>query len=401
MQNDALGKYSFIVGNNKLTYNTYNIYHAGNVSDIKSDLGFGSFAYINSLSFGSLTNKPTTLSGYGITDALSLSGGTLTSENAAVLTLNSNYPTEVSVKFTLNNNSKGYVGYDVNLGAYLYNSVATKSINIKDDGVAYAAGYKILTENNYNSYAPKLNGTGATGIWDISISGNADSATKATQDASGNVITSTYFPKTGGRINGTVEVSSGFLMWRLNAGAISGYFENNNLCAHKDYAWTATVLSWDSSGHLSLHHNLYVSGNVGIGASSTNYKLYVNGDSYISGNLLTGGGVTMYSQRSLKNVVDEEGLTLEELSSIKPTRYTWKDNRDSNIHFGGIADDIQQVLPEVVYKTKEGILTMDYGNAGFAIAASLIKPVIDHEQRIKALEKENELLKQELNRLRA
>lgn len=44
---------------------------------------------------------------------------------------------------------------------------------------------------------------------------------------------------------------------------------------------------------------------------------------------------------------------------------------------------------------------MDYGNAGFAIAASLIKPVVDHEERIKALEREKELLKQELNRLRA
>lgn len=44
---------------------------------------------------------------------------------------------------------------------------------------------------------------------------------------------------------------------------------------------------------------------------------------------------------------------------------------------------------------------MDYGNAGFAIASSLIKPVVDHEQRIKALEKENEELKQEIKRLKA
>ena len=133
-----------------------------------------------------------------------------------------------------------------------------------------------------------------------------------------------------------------------------------------------------------------------------------NGDSYSDGsmtlysdgNLLVSGGITMYSQRSLKNVLDECGLSLSELSVIKPTRYTWKDNRDNNIHIGGIADDVQQVLPEVVYKTKDGMLTMDYGNAGFAIAASLIKPVVDHEERIKALEKENEMLKQELNKLR-
>lgn len=137
------------------------------------------------------------------------------------------------------------------------------------------------------------------------------------------------------------------------------------------------------------------SGCVGINTDSPSSSLHV------AGNILATGGITMYSQRSLKNIVDERSLSLLELSTIKPTRYTWKDGRDNNIHIGGIADDVKQVLPEVVYKTADGTLTMDYGNAGFAIAASLIKPVIDHDQRIKALERENVLLKQELNRLRA
>ena len=40
--------------------------------------------------------------------------------------------------------------------------------------------YTLLHSNNYNSYAPKLDGTGASGTWDISISGNASTATTAT-----------------------------------------------------------------------------------------------------------------------------------------------------------------------------------------------------------------------------
>lgn len=44
---------------------------------------------------------------------------------------------------------------------------------------------------------------------------------------------------------------------------------------------------------------------------------------------------------------------------------------------------------------------MDYGNAGFAIAASLIKPVVDHEEKIRQLQKRVSELEQELNRLRA
>ena len=120
----------------------------------------------------------------------------------------------------------------------------------------------------------------------------------------------------------------------------------------------------------------------------------------VQGNILATGGVTMQSARKLKNIQDERGLSLEELKIIKPTRFTWKDNRDEKIHIGGIADDVMKVLPEVIYKTDDDTLTMDYGNAAFAIAASLIKPVINHEQRIKVLEEENEQLKREIEQLK-
>ena len=136
-------------------------------------------------------------------------------------------------------------------------------------------------------------------------------------------------------------------------------------------------------------------GFLGIGIENPSAKLHV------SGNVLATGGVTMYSMRALKNVVDERGLSLSELSTIKPTRYTWKDGRDNRLHFGGIADDIQQVLPEVVYSTSDGILTMDYGNASFAVASSLIKPVVDHEKRIAMLEEENKQLRLEVERLKS
>ena len=106
----------------------------------------------------------------------------------------------------------------------------------------------------------------------------------------------------------------------------------------------------------------------------------------MSGSLLVGGGVTMYSARVLKDVVDERGLTLDEMSVIKPTRFRWKDGRDGRMHVGGIADDVRKVLPEVVYESR-GILSMDYGNAAFVMAASLIKPVTEHERKIAELER--------------
>lgn len=118
------------------------------------------------------------------------------------------------------------------------------------------------------------------------------------------------------------------------------------------------------------------------------------------GNLIAPGAITMFSQLSMKNVIDYDGLSLAQLAQIKPARFTWKDGRDTLVHAGGIADEVMQVLPEVVYRTKDDKLTMDYGSAGFFIAASLIKPVIDHEQRLQSAEKEIKDLKAENKRLR-
>lgn len=60
-----------------------------------------------------------------------------------------------------------------------------------------------LNEKNYTDYAPTKTGVGASGTWNINITGTA---TKATQDASGNVIIDTYAKKTyvDGAISGAV-----------------------------------------------------------------------------------------------------------------------------------------------------------------------------------------------------
>lgn len=72
--NDVAGNYTLKIGQNELTYNTYAIIHAGNLSSytatLQSNLGLGSFAYKSSLAFSELSAHPTTLSGYGITDFL-------------------------------------------------------------------------------------------------------------------------------------------------------------------------------------------------------------------------------------------------------------------------------------------------------------------------------------------
>lgn len=51
----------------------------------------------------------------------------------------------------------------------------------------------MLSSSNYNSYSPTLTGTGASGTWGISISGNAGTATTATNLSGGSVSASSIY----------------------------------------------------------------------------------------------------------------------------------------------------------------------------------------------------------------
>lgn len=63
------------------------------------------------------------------------------------------------------------------------------SLVSKNNGSIAKGGWTILDESNYNLFTPTLHGTGATGTWDINISGNA------IHDSEGNKIVDTYAKK--------------------------------------------------------------------------------------------------------------------------------------------------------------------------------------------------------------
>ena len=113
-------------------------------------------------------------------------------------------------------------------------------------------------------------------------------------------------------------------------------------------------------------------------------------------NVTVSGTFSNPSSLVLKNIIDRDGLTLEQLSKIKPTRFTWKDGRDSLVHIGGIADEVKEVMPEVIHEQEDGTYSMEYANAVFAMVSSLVKYVEQNQKRIEELEKEIEQLKSRL-----
>lgn len=219
----------------------------------------------------------------------------------------------------------------------------------------------------------------------------------------------------GSTANAKLHVYGGLLTESQSgwSGAFKGGAKSAVYAAHSDGYGLSVMSTAATTDNIYLFRvwRGSLTGTSGTGVAVLDVK--ANGTIQTSGNLVVGGGITMYSQRSLKNILSYDGLSLEQLSVIKPIKFTWKDGRDNRYHVGGVADDVETVVPEVVYSTND-FLTMDYGNAGFYVAASLIKPVIHcynkvekHEKDIDylkrenvAIKKENEALRKEINQLR-
>lgn len=154
------------------------------------------------LAFGSLTNKPTTISGYGITDAytktqadgkyVTLStvqtiSGLKTFSNVIRLGYNSIH----RVHKDEGNNASGtwwytanYTAIQAGIGCFTDNNASprlfmgwgetpwttTSNLSVSSTALTYK-GNSILHSANYNAYAPTKTGGGASGTWTIDVTG--------------------------------------------------------------------------------------------------------------------------------------------------------------------------------------------------------------------------------------
>ena len=95
---------------------------------------------------------------------------------------------------------------------------ATEPFRISGAGEAYVSGNVVLNASNYNSYAPTLTGTGASGNWAINVTGSAGSTTVLNQIASfptannqdfNSLTTGGYYNIVWGNFTGTLNTPSG------------------------------------------------------------------------------------------------------------------------------------------------------------------------------------------------
>lgn len=192
----------------------------------------------------------------------------------------------------------GGVAFGVNrqkLGAYIMRSTAART--------AWVESAELLHTQNYTSYTVTKTGSGASGTWGISISGNATTSTKLATarsingtnfDGSGNITTATWgtartltIGNTGKSVNGGGNVS-----------------------------WSLSEIGAAASNHTHSYLPLSggtMTGNISYRGSKATYKMIEfidnSSDAYGNGIAIGGGGLTIIGGGESADVVKSTSTT--------------------------------------------------------------------------------------------
>jgi FtsZ-binding cell division protein ZapB len=133
-------------------------------------------------------------------------------------------------------------------------------------------------------------------------------------------------------------------------------------------------------------------GNVGIGTTSPQDKLDVNG--YVRAN-----GSRLTSDIRWKENIEPLNDALDLVSQLRGVSYDWIDpSRGEGRQIGVIAQEVEQVFPEVVHTDSQGYKSVEYAKlvAPLIEAVKTLKAENDEmDTRIDSLVVENEVLKEE------
>ena len=126
-----------------------------------------------------------------------------------------------------------------------------------------------------------------------------------------------------------------------------------------------------------------------------------SGNTICPGNLLTNGGITMYSDLRKKNVLNSIIVPLDVMANADLFDYIFKTDEKCKVRAGTSAQYWNVFLPQVTDTDNEGFFTMSYDVLATTCVLSmakhfqrfLIEDFNNHETRIEFLERENKEMK--------
>ena len=296
-----------------------------------------------SIAFTDLTSTPTTVDGYGITDA---GTGIL-----SPVTEGSNTGVRLSTSNADNHGDIGVGAIDLS-----FQSAASTTRGATGD-YSTATGKNTIAKSS--SSTAMGNGTTASGIYSTAMGFYTKGSGKSST-AMGSRTTASDF---GSLVIGQYNLSG------------------------------ATVT--DSANSFSTANTAFVIGNgTGTGDdASDGFKVLFNGDTTVGNDLTVNGDVVISSDSRLKANIISLGATLSKLLLIDGKSYTMK--KDGKQKIGVLAQDIQKVFPELVSTDDNDMLAVNYQG----LVPVLINALKEQDNKMKAQQKEIDRLKEQEKRL--
>lgn len=130
--------------------------------------------------------------------------------------------------------------------------------------------------------------------------------------------------------------------------------------------------------------------------SVSNYSSMSGGSIYATGTI-SGQTLTQRSDLRLKHDIGSLNYGLKDLIKLNPTSYKW--NSDNRIDIGFIAQEVEKIIPELVFKDEKGFYSIDYSKITSVIVKAIQEMNVSIDNRFATLEKENAQLKARLEKL--
>ena len=359
--------------------------------------------------FSALANKPTTISGYGITAASVLS--TLLNVDGAGSGLDADkldgYDSSVFFRsFWVENpgydcdsfNENSFCSFTYANNAPFTGAFADITIN----------GYGFYLGTTYHADQPLYyrrhgrSGDGGLGEWQ-QIARVTDNVASATKLETSRTLWGRSFDGTADVVGALQDVTSILFSTTTTTHQIGTSSYPASLIHSTSIRGTsANGLTLGVTGNTN---SLYIAPNgyIGIANNSPAERLHVNGAIYATTGVYSDGyvsarGQNTASDENLKENILPLRLSVSDIAKAPSISFDWKDTKKRDA--GSIAQYWERVCPLTVNKTRQGYLAIDYGKAGLLSAISIAKELIDVEDRVKKLEQENVLLRQQIKKLK-
>ena len=285
------------------------------------------------------------------------------------------------------NDASGNLGLGVTPSAW---NSAIKSFDIKNGSLLAGTNSIEVTTNSYYDTDWKYKSNGQASRYGQSGDGS-HAWLNAPSGTAGNAITFTQAMTlfSDGNLlltNGTVS-NAGYKLDVNGTGRFAGALRSANLIVDganngnvSKINWTRTDYSWSINNETNLR--FYVSLGNTLSPTTQVLEIASTGAATFSSSV-TATAFIPTSDIRLKNLTDYD----YNVELIKPITYTWKDGQDKRKKIGYSAQQIKEILPEVVNTDEKGMLSVDY-NQIFVAKINMLENMIQ-ELNAKITQLEN------------